>query len=142
MAPAPTVIDSWEALFRGLKELRTAWPARGWSWDKRFSCVTSSFSSELDARARAAAGVVLTNEWTPTSIQKAPPHVRELSDRTGGIRAGQLVLSSASVGSSFAYCLWWPWGDGMTTSVRIGLGAPNTSQDSLQKLRDTFGVEL
>jgi hypothetical protein len=125
-----------------LKVLRTSWPARGWSWDKRLSCVTSSFSSENDDGARAAAAVAFPSEWTSTSIRGASAPVRDLAERTGGIRAGQLVLTSDAVGTAFGYCLWWPWGDGMTTSVRIGLGSLNPSADALQRLRDTFGVEV
>jgi hypothetical protein len=125
-----------------MKDLRAAWPSRGWSWDKRLSCVTSSFADELDPSARAVASVAFPSEWLPNTLSKAPPAVRDLVERAGGIRAGQRVLSSAVIGSSFLYCLWWPWGDGMTTSVRIGLGSANPSQDALQRLRDSFGVEL
>ncbi len=142
MPVEPVYGDSWAPLLRVLKDLRSSWPARGWSWDKRHSCVTSSFSAEIESNARAAAAVAFPSEWTSTTIQKAPPAVRDLVDRTGGIRAGQLALSSAAVGSAFVYCLWWPWGDGMTISVRVGLGASNPSQDALQRLRDTFGVDL
>jgi len=68
--------------------------------------------------------------------------VREVADRAGGLRAGQLILASGPVGGYFSYGLWWPWGDGMTTSVRIGLGGPGSKQEALQRLRDIFGVEL
>jgi hypothetical protein len=134
--------DAWSSLFRSLKELRTAWPSRGWSWDKRLSCITSSFNDEVEANARIAASVAFPTEWTSTTLQKAPPVVRENVERAGGIRQGQRVLSTAVVGTAFVYCLWWPWGDGMTTSVRIGLGSANPSQEALQRLRDSFGVEL
>ncbi len=142
MSPGPVVGDSWTPFFTALKDLRSSWPARGWSWDSRFSCVTSSFSAELESKARTSMAVALGVEWTSTTIQRAPTPVRELGERTGGIRAGQLVLTSALVGNSFGYCLWWPWGDGITTSARIGLAAPHVSQDAFQRLRDTFGVEL
>jgi hypothetical protein len=129
-----------------MKELRGAWPSRGWSWDNRYSCVTSSFSAELEGKARAAADIALPGEWTPTTILRAPPALREVAEHTGGLRPGQLFLASveidAPVGSAFAYGLWWPWGDGMTTSMRIGLGGPRAAQDALQRLRDVFGVEL
>ncbi len=124
-----------------MKELRAAWPARGWSWDSRLSCVSSSFAAELESSARAAAKSLVT-EWTSSNIAKAPAHLRELAERTGGLRAGQKLLTSAPVGASFVYGLWWPWGDGMTTSMRIGLGGPDATSDALQRLRDAFSVQL
>jgi hypothetical protein len=125
-----------------MKELRASWPSRGWSWDPRLSCVTSSFDAEFDARARTAAAIALAAEWTSTTIQRAPPPLRDLAERTGGLRAGQMIFASAGVGAAFAYGLWWPWGDGMTTSLRIGLGGGGVSQESFQRLRDVFGVAL
>jgi hypothetical protein len=106
------------------------------------ACVTSSFAIELEAKARAAAAPVLPTEWTSSTIQRAPPAIREIADRTGGLRPGQLLLASAAVGAGFAYGLWWPWGDGMTTSARIGLAGSGATPDTFQALRDVFGVEL
>jgi hypothetical protein len=135
--------DPWSLLFGAMKEIRASWPSYGWSWDARVSCVTSSFSAELEGKARSVAAIALTHEWTSTTIQQAPAHLRELAERTGGLRAGQMILSSASIGGAlFAYGFWWPWGDGMTTSVRIGLGGPGAKPELLQRLRDIFGVEL
>ncbi len=135
--------DPLALLFGAMKEVRASWPSYGWSWDARVSCVTSSFSVELEGKARTVAAIALSTEWTPSTIQRAPAHLRELAERTGGLRAGQLLLSSAAIGGAlFAYGFWWPWGDGMTTSVRIGLGGPGAKPDVLQRLRDTFGVEL
>jgi hypothetical protein len=125
-----------------MKDLRASWPSRGWSWDSRLSCVTSSFSVELEPKARSALGIVLLSEWTATSIRRAPAGIRELADRTGGVRSGQSVFARAVAGDSFAYGLWWPWGDGMTTSMRIGIGGPDATDSALQELRDAFGVEV
>lgn len=134
--------SSWSVLFAAMKQVRAAWPARGWSWDGRLSCVSSSFAAELEGKARAAAGLALGTEWTSTTIHKAPPPVRQLADRTGGLRPGQMILAGNAIGPGFAYGLWWPWGDGMTTSVRIGLEGMDGSHDAFQRLRDAFGVEL
>jgi hypothetical protein len=115
---------------------------RGWSWDDRQSCVASSFSVEVEAEARKAANLALPQEWTSRTIGRAPPPVRDLAERTGGLREGQLLLSGLAVGAAFAYGLWWPWGDGMSVSARVGLGGSGVTAEVLQQLRDTFGVEL
>jgi hypothetical protein len=134
--------DSWSMILRALKDLRAGWPTRGWSWDGRLSCVSSSFSAELEPKARAAASVALPNDFTGATLAGAPAHLRDVAERSGGLRAGQMILAGAPVGRAFAYGLWWPWGDGMTTSLRIGLGGPEATHDALQRLRDAFGVEL
>jgi hypothetical protein len=133
--------DTWALLFNALKDLRAAWPSRGWSWDTRLTCVTSSFVVEFEAKARSAVAVALTSEWTATTIQSAPAVLKDLAERSGGLRSGQLIFSSPAVAGLFAYGLWWPWGDSITTSLRIGLGGPNAREDALRRLRDVFNVE-
>jgi hypothetical protein len=142
MSTGPVGGDSWLTLLDAMKRLRVAWPARGWSWDARLSCVASSFNIEVEAQARTAAAIALTNEWTWTTMQRAPAPLRDVAERTGGLRAGQMLLASQAVGAVFAYGLWWPWGNGMTTSVRIGLDGSGATQDAVQRMRSVFGVEL
>ena len=97
---------------------------------------------EFEAKARSAIAIALVSEWTSTTIPRAPVPLRDLAERTGGLRAGQTILASVGVAAGYVYGLWWPWGDGMTTSVRIGLGGHSVTQDTLQHLRNVFGVEL
>jgi hypothetical protein len=143
MPSANVVGDPWSVILSGMKNLRSSWPSRGWSWDGRHSCVSSSFAVELEGKARAAASTVLPKDWTPATLSAAPPALREIAERSGGLRAGQAIFSAATItNSAFAYALWWPWGDGMTTSMRIGLGGAQATQDAYQRLRDVFSVEL
>jgi hypothetical protein len=124
-----------------MAQLRASWPSRGWSWDARLSCVTSTFSVELASKARTATEIALPSEWTSTTIRRAAPVLRDLAERTGGLRAGQMLLASTMVGAALAYGLWWPWGDGMTTSMRIGLAGTEATQDAFLRLRDVFGAQ-
>ncbi len=142
MSTGPVVGDAWSLLFGAMRELRSTWPSRGWSWDTRLSCVTSSFNVELDAKARTAVTLALSTEWTAATIQRAATPIRDLAERTGGLRSGQFIFTSATIGNNFAYGLWWPWGDAMTTSVRVGLGGSGLREDAFQRLRDVFGVEV
>ena len=137
--------DAWSTPFAAMRQLRAAWPSRGWSWDTRLSCLSSSFSVELEPKARAAVLLALATEWTPSTVQRAPASLQDVAGRTGGLRPGQMLFSSGAVGSSlssFAYGLWWPWGDGMTTSTRIGLCGSQATEAAFQRLRELFGVEL
>jgi hypothetical protein len=125
-----------------MRKLRTSWPARGWSWDTRLACVSSSFATEHEAAARAAAADALSTTWTSTTIAKATPQLREIAERTGGLRSGQLLFSGRSMGRITPYGLWWPWGDGISISMRIGLGGINENDDPSQEFRDIFGVSM
>jgi hypothetical protein len=142
MPAGPAYRDPWGTIFGTLKTLRAAWPTRGWSWDSRLSCITSSFNLELRPKARMAAMAALPNEWAPNSIGRAPPILRDIAQRTGELRTGQMILVSQPDGSAFAYGLWWPWGDEITTSIRIGLDGIDVRSDDWQRFRDVFGVEL
>ena len=133
---------SWEPLLAGMRKLRTAWPARGWSWDTRLGCVSSSFGADHEATARAAAVEALPTTWTSTTITKATPQLREIAERTGGLRSGQLLLSGKPLGRIIPFGLWWPWGDGISISLRIGLGGIDSNDEPNQEFRDVFGVSL
>lgn len=128
-------------LFDSLVRLRAAWPGGGWSWDTRLSCVSSSFSVELADEARAAAKRALPYEWTSKNIGKSPAIIHELADSSGGVRAEQLVLATDPDEELIAYGLWWPWGDDVTISLRVGL-AGRVTEDDEDSFRDLFGAPL
>ncbi len=128
-------------LFDSLVRLRAAWPGGGWSWDGRLSCVSSSFSVELTDEAHGAVKRALPNEWTAKTIASAPEVIREVADSSGGVRAEQLVLSTDPAERMIAFGLWWPWGDDVTISLRVGL-AGRFSEDDQESFRDLFGAML
>jgi len=138
--PMPSFND--QPLFDPLRRLRGEWPQRGWSWDSRVACISSSFTSDLETSNRALALQAMPTEYTSRSVATATPGLREICDKAGGLRSGQLFLVGAPVGRVFAYGLWWPWGDGMTISLRIGLGGIDESHELMNKLREAFGVSL
>jgi len=78
-------------------------------------------------------------EWSETTLRKAPPVIHEVADATGGVRADQLLLATSSISGVIAYGLWWPWGNGVNISLRVGLAGSNTERDNV-KLRTLFRV--
>lgn len=132
--------DGWQALFENLGRMKASWPTRGWSWDSRLGCVTSSFTTEQEPQARKAAAIALPTEWNATTITRAPQPLRDVCDRSGGVRHGQLVLSNGPVNGLLVYGLWWPWGDSETVSLRVGLADVDPNKDPYQRFRDVFGV--
>jgi hypothetical protein len=131
-----------QPIFDAYRKLRAAWPQRGWSWDSRFACISSSFSVDLESKARGAAALAIPVEWAPRTLASAPAYLRDVAERCGGLRSGQLLLSGTSSGRLFPFGLWWPWGDGMSISLRVGLGGADESSEVFTRFRDLFGVSL
>ncbi|MEO8800005.1 MAG: hypothetical protein ABI551_19070 [Polyangiaceae bacterium] len=135
-----SVNPAWEALFARLAILKTNWPARAWSWDNRFTCITSSFTVEYEAQARAAARAALRTEVTSKTLAVAPANVRALAERTGGLRAAQMLLHADDAPGLFVFGLWWPWGDDATTSFRMGIADIEWNDDPYPRFRQIFNV--
>lgn len=113
--------------------------SRGWSWDRRFECVASTFSLADADQARRLVVEVLTDEWTSVSLSNAPPLIAEVAEATGGVRSDQLLFATPNA-RVIAYGLWWPWGgEGTNISMRVGL-AGQISEDDMAKLREVFGA--
>ncbi len=141
MVVRPTSTDPWAPLFEKLAALRASWPSRGWSWDSRLECVTSSFSAQFESAARAAALTALPVEWTPAGLAQAPERLRDLAERSGGLRSAQLIFTDQQAIAYRAFGLWWPWGNGTTISLRVGIDHPDARPSHLGRLRDVFNVE-
>jgi hypothetical protein len=133
---------SWNVLFDSFKKLKTTWPARAWSWDSRLVCVTSSFSVEVESKARAAALEALPVEFTAATLARASSDLRRVAERTGGLRMGQMLLTTRDPTPIAAFGLWWPWGDGMTTSFRVGLDGLDWGDEPYPAIREIFDVQL
>jgi hypothetical protein len=137
--PMNRQVDSADQLFEALRRLRARWPKDGWSWDNRLSCVASSFGIELVDDARAALADCLPHEWNVKNIGSAPAAIREIAEATGGIRPDQMLFSGNPGGRFVGYGLWWPWGNDITISARVGL-AGNVSDADRSRLLDLFQV--
>src|SRR5690606_25889204 len=85
------------------------------------NCVASSFHVDLTRDCERALMSVFTDEYTQRSITKAPEHIQELGEEIGGIRADQRIFTMASSARLVPYAMWWPWGDEITISLRVGL---------------------
>src|SRR5258706_9509923 len=100
------VHPAWKPLLDRFATLKATWPARAWSWDSRLMCITSSFAVELESKARAAALEALPLEYTSATLARASSDLRRVSERTGGLRMGQMLLTSRDPTPSLAFGLW------------------------------------
>jgi hypothetical protein len=131
--------DAWQELFEGLERLKAKWPAQDWTYDRRLKCVASSIPISLEPAARAAMTEVLPAFFSAQTLADAPENVRKLAEGCGGVRSSQLLFWGNPSGPG-AFGLWWPWGDGTTVSLRIGLHDVDLPKERYPKLRDIFGI--
>jgi len=130
------------ALLEAFKRMRAAWPTRGWSWDSRLVCITSSFSTEFETKARGAAAEALPHRFTSSTLASAPARVREVVERSGGLRSSQFALAGGNPVGLLAFGLWWPWGDAMTISLRVGICDVDPHAEPYAAFRGVFGVSI
>jgi hypothetical protein len=135
-----SVDEQWQELFQALERLKAKWPSPDWTYDRRLRCVASSVPMSSEAAARAAMTEVLTKSWTAQTLAEAPEDVRKLAEGCGGVRASQLLFWGGAPGAPGAFGLWWPWGDGTTVSLRVGLHDLDLPKERYPKLRDIFGI--
>jgi hypothetical protein len=130
-----------EGLFQALSVFKKSWPGGGYSWDSRLNCVASSFSTTLEADARAAVAKAFKFQWTSRTLRSAPEVIQEVADLVGGLRQDQLLVSMDPNEALMAYGLWWPWGDDVTISFRIGLAGVSSARYE-DGFRELFGAAL
>lgn len=135
-----SVDEQWQVLFESLERLKAKWPAPDWSYDRRLRCVASSIPMSLEPAARAAMTEVLPRSWSAKTLAEAPEGVRKVAESCGGVRSAQLLFWGSEPGTPGAFGLWWPWGDGTTVSLRIGLHDLDQPKERYPKLRDIFGI--
>ena len=126
-------------LFQSLSVYRQQWPGGGFSWDSRLMCVASSFSVDLENEARAAVTRVFRFQWNARTIRTAPELVQEIGELVGGLRSDQILVATEPNEALMAYGLWWPWGDDVTISFRIGMSGLSSTRYE-EDFRELFGV--
>ena len=142
MTMSSAKIEAWVSLSRTLDKMRAAWPTGGWSWDDRLACVASAFDSEQEKAARAAVALSLPTEWTAATLATAPERLKALANRVGDVRQGQHLFTGGPLEGMFAFGLWWPWGNGKTISMRVGLADIDASREPTPQFCELFKVEM
>jgi len=133
--------EVWESVFAALEWLRAKWPSQDWSYDRRLRCVASSIPLAREADARAAMAEVLPVSFTVETLAGAGEGQRALVEKCGGLRAAQLLFwGGGDEDAPGVFGLWWPWGDGTTVSLRIGLHDVDVPKERYPRLRDVFGI--
>lgn len=127
------------SLFQSLSAFRQQWPGGGFSWDSRLFCVASSFSADLESDARSAVMQVFRFQWNSRAVRTAPEPIQEIAEVVGGLRSDQILVATEPNETLMAYGLWWPWGDDVTISFRIGLSGLSAARYE-DDFRELYGV--
>ena len=144
------VRDPWENVFETLSSLRDRWPGppSDWGYDRRFKCVVASFLAGASAAAEAAIAPAMPHFYSVETLGGATAAARSTAELCGGLRADQRMYwggaqpraGAASAFEGGAFGLWWPWADGVTVSLRIGLHGVDLPKERYPRLRDLFGI--
>lgn len=136
-----TILEGVEAVCR---KIRADGGALKWSWD---TWPAGMVLSKIDITARRQAEALLrevfAGSWDNKKIAGAPSTVQEIVESCGGVGEGQTVYASNPDAPAVLVALWWPWGNAVTVSLRLGLapGAAACSQDELDAaIRGWFEV--
>ena len=132
--------EAWDSVFGALERLRDRWPSSDWTYDRRLKCVASSIPLSGEPEARAAFADALPGAWSAETLPSAPADVQALSETCGGLRAAQQLLWGGDADGPGAFGLWWPWGDGTTVTLRIGLHGVDRPKERYPRLREVFGI--
>ncbi len=125
-----------EAVFRDLAD--AFGEALTWKWDGRFGTVLAELPLEKKADVLVVLDQYLVSRWDSTSIADAPETVKKVKGHLGGLMAGQLLLLSDPDAEPLAYCAWWPWGNGQTISIRVGVFCTGCSDEERRGLATTI----
>jgi hypothetical protein len=121
--------------FRGMLE---------WKWDGRFGAILAEFPLESKAAVLEILDRYLVCRWDSGTIGEAPEAVKKVKGHLGGLMSGQLLLLSDLDVEPLLYCAWWPWANGQTISIRVGLYRETSDGEGArppeEMLKATFGL--
>jgi hypothetical protein len=109
-----------------------------WKWDRRFETVLAEFGVETKDNVRATLERFLGNLWDSSNVGNAPSGVRAIDNRLGGLWPGQLLFTTDTQQDNLVFCCWWPWGDGKSISIRVGLCNEKLTDSEWAELVTTF----
>ena len=112
------------------RELSSAFQGTlSWKWDKRFETVLGEFPVNDVDKSRAVLERHLSHLFDSSNVGNGPALVRAVDDHLGGLWRGQLLFTSDPDRAALVFCCWWPWSDGKSVSIRIGVEYANLSDD-------------
>ncbi len=114
-----------------------------WQWDDRFQTALSSFITIDSKQVEDLLMPTFAFVWDAKSIRQASPIVQQIAADVG-LHPGQRLYTTDPNSSLVLFGAWWPWGNGETISLRMGVSASSLSASdaaALQaELKGSFGL--
>lgn len=114
-----------------------------WEWDSRFGVALVVVNESQKDALLAAVSQALPQSWTRDNLT---PFLTKLAGGWGGLRAGQGLFTrstSAQDEDPTLFAFWWPWGNNVMFSLRVGISENTASalgSDPESYLRQVFGL--
>ena len=92
-----------------------------WQWDERFHVALIAFEKEDTGAIFSTVSNEFDQQWDATAISNASGLIGELVNSSFGISPGQIIFTSEQGAGLILFAAWWPWDNGSTISLRIGI---------------------
>lgn len=96
-----------------------ALPGAEWEYDERFITALYCYEIAKHGQVETVLTEMFENGWDYKSYKKGSKSVKKLVKELSGLQKGQLLHTTGD--ELLIYAVLWPWGDGTTVSLRIGL---------------------
>ncbi len=127
------------ALETACKNLFTAFEDQlNWKWDERFETVLAEFNVKEKARITEVIKAHMGDIWDGGNFQQAPELIKLVIDFFGGLHPGQELFTTRTDRDDLLLCAWWPWGNGETISIRLGVFVRSLTDAENKELSHSF----
>ena len=92
-----------------------------WEWEERFGVALTVFEKDDMAAVLAAVSGHFDSQWDSGTVGEAGDQISTLVDQMFGMQPGQLLFCSDDVSGLILFAAWWPWGNGASISLRVGM---------------------
>jgi hypothetical protein len=118
-----------------------------WQWDEEFHVALSVFEEEHVESILSIVSKEFDQQYNSITAEDDTDteHIDKFVVPLFGIVPGQEIFVSENGSGLILFAIWWPWGNGKTTSLRIGI--ISTEEQSLNKdeikgyLTEWFSIE-
>lgn len=115
-----------------------------WQWDTRFNVALVVIDKNSMAAILALISQEFKQNWNNANIDSAPEAIMDVVNNVFGIQPGQILFNSDDQNDLILLAAWWPWGNGASISLRIGLFQPKeqaiSPADMEKLLREWFSL--
>lgn len=92
-----------------------------WQWDEALHVALVSVEEVHAEAVLKALSAAFEQEWDAFTVSRASPSIQSFFTGSCGLLPGQKAFTADNGSGLILFALWWAWGDGTKTSLRIGI---------------------